>query len=140
MLITTSQNKRLHQLLSILDIMDLKPAIINKVTNGRTSSSAEMMNFEAAALISSLEVDEKQKCGKMRGKIIHYLCLLGYVNGDGKPDYLRINSFIAQIGTNNPRRAQLLYLRPKELHAVCNQVEAMYKNEIRRSRKSFSNQ
>ncbi len=138
MLITTSQNKRLHQLLSMLELKEMKVTLVSQFTNGRTASSTEMTNVEAQALISSLEAEVKQKCGPMRGKIIHYLCLLGYVNGDAKPDYLRINNYIAAIGSNNPRKVQLLYLYPKELWAVCNQVEQRYKTELKRKRLSHS--
>lgn len=69
---------------------------------------------------------------RMRGKVIHYLCLLGYTDDSGQADYGRINEFIVNIGSRNPRRVILNYLYKDELLAVLNQVEAIYKKETGR--------
>ena len=69
---------------------------------------------------------------KMRGKVIHYLCLLGYVDKNDKPDYERINNFIVNIGPRNPKKKILNYLYLEELNAVLTQVEAMYRHELSR--------
>lgn len=71
---------------------------------------------------------------KMRAKVIHLLCLLGYVNEKGEADYQQINLFIQNIGSSNPRKVILNYLWKTELLAVTNQVEQIYKQELSRFR------
>lgn len=73
------------------------------------------------------ELNDARK--KMRGKIIHLLCLLGYVDENGDADYDRINQFVINIGSNNPKKKILNYLYKEELQAVLNQVEKMYIKE-----------
>lgn len=73
------------------------------------------------------------KVKRMRGKIIHYLCLIGYVTEAGKADFDMINDFIVGIGANNPRKVILNFLYEKELPAVVTQVEAMYRVEMKRA-------
>jgi hypothetical protein len=80
---------------------------------------------------SSRNFDPKNdKRKRMRGVIIHHLCLLGYVLPNGKPDYDRINRFIQNIGANNPRKVILNFLYLNELPAVVTQVKEMYKKEL----------
>lgn len=67
--------------------------------------------------------------GFMGRKIIHLLCEYGMVI-DTKPDYNRINKFISEIGSRNPRKEQLWGLNYDEMHAVLNQVELMHKKEV----------
>lgn len=71
---------------------------------------------------------------KMRGKIIHLLCLIGMTKA-GKPDYDRINEFIVNIGSRNPKKKILNYLYKDELNDVLVQVESMYQNELGRFNK-----
>ena len=66
--------------------------------------------------------------GKMRKKIIHLLASAGMtVSSTGKPDYKRIDDFVASIGSNNPDRKKLWKLSKSELVSVTSQVEALYK-------------
>lgn len=73
----------------------------------------------------------------MRGKIIHYLCLMGMTELSADktkmvPDYDRINAFIQEIGSRNPKGKILNYLYEDELQSVLVQVEAMYRKELGR--------
>ncbi|WP_443937073.1 hypothetical protein [Pedobacter sp. MW01-1-1] len=110
-------------------------------SKGRTESTKELYEFEVDHIIIQLQkLAPKQSSiseayperKKMRGKIIHELCLLGYVDKNGKPDFNRIDRFIVNIGSRNPRKVILNYLYPNELKAVLNQVETMYKKELNR--------
>ena len=81
------------------------------------------------------EMNARRK--KMRGKIIHFLCLMGMTKpstdkSKSVADYDRINAFIQEIGSRNPRGKILNYLYEDELKAVLNQVEAMYRKELER--------
>lgn len=81
------------------------------------------------------EMNARRK--KMRGKIIHYLCLMGMTKPDMAKggmvaDYDRINDFIMNIGSRNPKKKILNYLYDDELQAVLSQVEAMYRKELKR--------
>lgn len=71
---------------------------------------------------------------KMRGSIIFYLCKIGYTLKDGKADYPRINEFVVNIGSNNPRKVILNYLYHDELVAVLTQVQQMYLKELSRQK------
>lgn len=126
-------NRKLHALLKELGFDEMKRRLVLQHTQGRTASSREMTDQEAKGLIASLQEERTMRIKKMRGKIIHYLCLLGMVYDDGKPNYKRINSFIAQIGSRNPKAKPLYHLSIKETHAVLNQVEAMYKYETKKN-------
>lgn len=68
---------------------------------------------------------------KMRGKIIHYLCLMGYTKSDGSADYDRINAYVQGIGSRNPRKVILNFLYEGELQDVLVQVEQRYRKEIK---------
>lgn len=128
-LINLTQNRALHSLLSQLNLLDQKADLIEQYTDGRTRSSREMSEREAEALVSALKQEKERQTKKSIAKAIHLLCLLGYVRGNGDPDYGRINTFIQNIGSNNPHRKTLHYLNRKELNAVVTQIEAMYKKE-----------
>lgn len=125
-------NKHLHALLTQLNLMEQKQDLVRQFTNGRTISSKDMSIDEARALIKSLEDQKEQRTKKMRAKIIHLLCLLGYTLDDGTPNYVRINRFIENIGARNPRKKPLPFLDPKETWAVLCQVEQMYAKELKR--------
>lgn len=130
-MLTPQINKRLHALLHMLNLMEQKADLVRQYTNGRTLSTREMDNVEALALIHALEGDREQRSKAMRGKIIHYLCLLGMTLEDGSPNYDRINGWVQnRTGSRNPRKKKLLYLTPAELLAVLTQVEAWYKKEL----------
>lgn len=125
-------NKHLHALLSQLNLLDQKADLVRRFTNGRTISSKEMSVDEARALITALEGDKEQRSKKMRAKIIHLLCLVGMTRPDGTADYDRINRFIENIGSRNPKKKKLLFLSPKELWAITCQIEVMYKKELQK--------
>lgn len=109
-------------------------------SKGRTESTKELYEFEVDYIIAELQkLNPKQQTvndayperKKMRGKITHYLCLLGYTDSNGKPDCQRIDRFIVNIGSRNPRKVILNYLYPNELKDVLTQVEAIYKKELK---------
>lgn len=66
----------------------------------------------------------------MQRKVIHLLCLYGMTTTDSKPDMTRIDRFIRNIGSRNPRAKGLYSLNHKELHDVLNQVDRMVSKEI----------
>ncbi len=127
----STQNRRLHMLLSQLDLMEMKATLISDVTGNRTSSSKEMTHAEANLLIKSLQQERDSRVSKTQKKIIHLMCLLGFVKDDGKPNYSRINNYVKEIGSRNPGKKNLADLTPKEMNAVCSQVEAWYKKEVK---------
>lgn len=108
-------------------------------SKGRTESTKQLYEFEVDYIIAYLQkLNLKQqpvneaypKRKKMRRKITHYLCLLGYTDNNGNPDWQRIDKFIVDIGSRNPRKVILNYLYPNELREVLTQVEALYKKEM----------
>lgn len=131
-MINQAQNKRLHALLSELGWMEQKKDLVSGFTQGRTVSSAEMSYDECQQLISHLAAEKNAICKKMRGKLIHYLCLQGYTTPFGEPDMIRINERVKGIGSRNPHRKALSYLSPAELRQVLNQIELIYKKTLQR--------
>ncbi len=127
------KNRHIHGLLNELHIMDQKAVLVDSITHGRTDSSSEMSELEANLFIRKLQEIKEDKVKAMRGKIVYYLCLYGMTNNTGRPDYDRINKFIRNIGKNNPKQKLLFNLSPKEMRNCLNQVEAMYKKELRKS-------
>ncbi|WP_420582056.1 hypothetical protein [Reichenbachiella sp.] len=63
---------------------------------------------------------------------VHYLCLMGMTTSDDKPDFTRINSFVKNIGSNNPKKETLNKLTPGQLNKVVTQIKSMYQKEISR--------
>lgn len=129
---TPEQNRRFHLLLKECDFTEQKETLVLAFTEGRASSSKELNAVEAEALLRYLQDEHSKKCKPMRGKIIHYLCLLGYVDAADRADWGRIDGFVQGIGSNNPRRVRLNFLYYSELPKVVSQVEAMYKHELKR--------
>lgn len=124
------QNRQLHTLLSQLGLMEVKKDLIEGATGGRSTSSTDLYAGEAKALISRLQTQREVAIAKTRGKIIHLMCLLGYVTEEGQPDYTRINQWVKNCGKNNKQGKQLSYLTISEMNRVCTQVQAWYKKEI----------
>jgi len=122
-------NKQLHGLLNQLNLMKVKGDLVYGITQGRTTSSAEMSENEIRTLINSLKEDKESRVKKMRGKIIHYLCLYGMTTPEGDPDYDRIERFVKNIGSRNPNKRNLFTMNPKEMRDVLNQIERMMKKE-----------
>jgi hypothetical protein len=129
-------NAQFYALITKLECEDEKLHLVRLASEQRTASVAELTDRELRCLIGELLAREERECKAMRGKVIHLMCLLGYVNGSGNADFMAINASIAAIGTNNPRKAELFGLRKSELRAVLNQVEMRYKNGLRKSTKS----
>lgn len=132
--------KQLMKLLNNTGKIGYRHTAAYNVSGGRTESTKELYESEVDYIIAQLQkLNPKQQSvndaypqrKKMRGKIIHYLCLLGYTNNHNQPDWQRIDRFIVNIGSRNPRKVILNYLYPKELTAVLTQVEAMYKKELK---------
>ena len=133
---TADENRRLHLLLKECGMDDaVKKSLVYQFSDERCTSSKELTAVEATALLRYLQDEHSKRCKPMRGKIIHYLCLLGYVDSNDRPDWDRINAFIVGIGTNNPRKVILNYLYYSELPKLVSQVEAMYKHELKRLNK-----
>lgn len=128
--ITYIQNKAMHSLLHQLGLMDQKKDLVEQCTNGRTTSSREMSRDEADYMIRLLKAQKQERTGKQIGKVVHLLCLMGYVRDNGQPNYDRINKFIQNIGSRNPRQVKLNYLTVSELNAVVTQVEQIYRKSI----------
>lgn len=130
---TKLQNARLHRLLSLCNINDdVKKVLVSSWTNGRTDSSAEMSEVECRDLISHLHGIDKDRHGKSRGKVQNLLRLLGW-------EWKKIDNFIINIGSNNPKRKSLNNLGGAELNAVVTQVEALYQKETNRYVKGKDN-
>jgi len=130
--ITSYQLKLIYLLLKECGLEEMKGTLVSSFTDERSASSKDLTEHEASCLVKYLQDEHNQKCKPMRGKIIHYLCLLGYVDGNEEADWARIDNFIANIGSNNPRRVRLNFLYRSELPKVVTQVEAMYKAETKK--------
>ncbi len=129
----TKENLRYRCLLKELGMSDdEKQTMVASFSNGRSTSSKDLTAVEVEAMLRYLQDSHSARCKPMRGKIIHYLSLLGYVDGQNRPDWNRINDFIKGIGSNNPRQVQLNFLYYSELPAVVSQVEQMYRKELKK--------
>ena len=120
-----------------------KEAMCYEVSRGRTTSMKEITPEEANVIISKLNqwgkdlplTDQEKSMKRMRSSIVHYLKLLGYtkvVTDKVECDWDRINAFIENLGSNNPKRKRLNKLSYTELHAVTTQIKAMYFNTLTR--------
>lgn len=113
--------------------VDNRAEIIEQFTNGRTDTASGLTEQEAKELCLKLNqpaTSTQQKSPahtRMGKKVIALLAGYGWTKGQ-KPDYDRINSFVANIGSNNPDKKKLWSLSYQEMQAVLNQVEAMVKN------------
>ncbi len=103
---------------------------MESITNGRTSSSADMTGHEAAKLLHWLRNEEDRLMKPSRGKVMHLLGLMGYTKLDGKLDFDRINAFVKGIGSNNHHQKDLFKLNRTELNRVVTQVEQVHKASI----------
>ena len=128
-----SKIKLIYRYLSNTGLKDHKDDLVIQHTNGRTNSLHEMKPSEANLMIKALQEIDNQKRGKMRKKIWHLLCLYGMTDNRGNADADRINDFIRNIGSNNPKKKDLFYLNVKEMRAVLNQVEVMVNKTLHNS-------
>lgn len=131
--------KQMMKLFNDTGKMGHRHTAVFNATKGRSESTKDLLEFEVDYIIAELQkinpqaqtvADAYPDRKKMRGKISHYLCLLGYTDTNGQPDWQRIDRFIVNIGSRNPRKVILNYLYPNELKEVLTQVEAMYKKEL----------
>jgi hypothetical protein len=126
--------KRIHALLNSLGWMERKFDILH----GYGVSSTKDLNYsQTKDLLRWLESEHNSHLKRMRGTVIHYLCIMpgyAFTTPDNRPDYAKINKFIQELGSTNPKRKPLLELYSKELVAVVTQVKAMYRKEVARRR------
>lgn len=107
-LITPAQNRRLHQLLATLDLMDDKAYYMKQASDGRTSSSKELTFDEATHLINRLQelapaplpsVKQTSSMEKMKLKILSLCHQMQWYregvikNGKKVLDYERLDKF-----------------------------------------------
>lgn len=102
MIRTTTQNKRLHQLLCKLHIdLDTKEQLVKQYTRGRTHRSSEMNMHECQALINRLShevtpTQEEMVLDRQRKRVISHMAQAGYVLPTGQPDMAAINAWVKQ--------------------------------------------
>jgi hypothetical protein len=108
----SATNRKLHKLLTAADMMDDKGLLVHSHTEGRTTHSSEMQEWEAQGLIMHLQrtqLVEEEKCQHMRRKILAICHTLGWygrnldqtlIVHNGKPvlDFVRINKFCEERG------------------------------------------
>ncbi len=135
---TAEQNRKMWSLANELGYTtEDMSALAYSYSNERTASTKELTLSECNKLLEYMAGEAtKQKKGrdKMRKKIIHLLCTLAQtpmVDAVGNADYERINAYVQNIGSNNPKKKILNYLYYDELLPVLNQVEAMYKKQTK---------
>lgn len=144
---TSSQNKRLHQLLNELRIKGEKETLVAAHTQGRTTSSREMYDYEAAQLISTLTVEKMKRDGKLlpasqvpepkektpnewvkAQKMRRKMCSLAHTilwkDHLGKADIKRINNWCIKNGKYKKALNEHSY---KELIQLVSQFETMVK-------------
>ncbi len=123
--ITVEQNRALHSLINQLGIAEQKANMVFNATDGRSSSSKELTQKEAQAIINNLNAQKAQRDNpelkKMRGKITFLLVQLGYVQNQ-KLDTKRAENYIKNIGSNNPRQVGTFDLNKSELQAIITQL------------------
>lgn len=95
----------------------------------RTNYSRHLNKDKYGAQAKQQDWEDKKKSVKTA---VHYLCLCGMVTTANQPDYDRINDFVRNIGSNNPRRVDLRQLNATELNKVVSQIKAMYQREIQK--------
>ena len=135
MFINPGQNKRLHQLLTELHLMDMKGDLILDATDGRTSHSSEMLVNEANNLIKHLEekATPPQPSPKMGGsnveefnhlrkKIISLMIEMWAVDDKGKADM----HFIYWFSINYIHKKKLNELNLKELHSMISIIQTKW--------------
>jgi hypothetical protein len=119
---TLEQNRELHRLLALVDQEAFKEELVSSFTGQRTTSSSKMLYTECEALIKHLKAEDEKMHGKSRRAILHQLQLLGW-------DYKRIDVFIKNIGSNNPKKKHLTNLGGADLNAIVTQVKQLYVKE-----------
>lgn len=116
MLITPSLNRRLHQLLTKLHIMDMKQELVENYTEHRTTHSSDMTYNEALQLIKSLELNDKgyDELDKLRKKVISLMTEMWGIDEHGKADM----HFIYWFSLNYIWKKQFNSLKKEELQGM----------------------
>ncbi|HRO08595.1 MAG TPA: hypothetical protein PK047_06980 [Saprospiraceae bacterium] len=103
---------------------------VTEVVLTKAIPAEELTNTDANLIIRYLYKYTADRKVPMQRKLIHMLCLYGMTDSKGDPDMDRIQRYIAQIGSRNPKGKNLYHLSYAELLAVTNQVTAMTKKEV----------
>jgi uncharacterized membrane protein len=132
---TAEQNRKLWQVANELGLdQEQIGDLAWSFSSERTRSTKELTIRECNELIEYLAGRLSEGKKAMRGKIIHLLCTLPespMVDSKGAADFERINTFIQNIGSNNPKKKILNYLYYQELVPVVSQVQAMYDKQMK---------
>lgn len=123
---TTQQNARLFVLLGKLDIdAEQRAELVHQFTNGRTTSSREMMAYECNSLILHLEKqtgegDQGGQMYRMRRKVFSIAHEMGWELMNGQVDKDRLNHWLLKYGKH---KKELLKLSAAELRDTITQLE-----------------
>jgi hypothetical protein len=105
MIRTLEQNKRLYKLLGILNIDDVqKVELVEEVSKGRVSHSAELTVQECNSLLNHLQTIINNRnasdstANKMRKKIMSIAHELGWETPSGSIDYERLKNWMLKYG------------------------------------------
>ncbi len=127
---TKKQNQAFHALLSTCRIdTEMKREMILGITNGRTTSSADLNSDECQALINALRVKSGLKAephnddpaNKMRRKILS-ICHEMQWTKDGQVDWHRLDTWLKKYGMHHKGLNKLTI---KELPAQVTQFEQL---------------
>lgn len=141
--IIPSQNRRLHQLISLIGLnADSKEMLIHTYTEGRSISSADLLQSEANNLIAHLETMQRasttdERCNKMRKKILSICHQMGwyrrfrgqlrFINGKPELDMEAIGTFCT---TKGPYKKGLNEHTYKELVVLVSVFERLQQSEL----------
>jgi hypothetical protein len=129
---TPEQNARLHKLIGMLSIdPDHKKDLVEQVSQGRVSSSADLTIAECHRLIVHLQkiADESdQGLVRMRRKIMSICHEIGWTTAEGKVDYRRLNGWLLKYGYLHKN---LNTYTAKELPQLVTQFENLAKSVLK---------
>lgn len=140
--IRKDQIKRIHTLLSKLDLVDEKQELVHQASNGRCTSTKDLLESEADAIIWTLQPEMKvaeDKRKKMVNKLLYYGYEMGFdkpVNSDQryKPsstvNFENVSNWCA--GKKCAVGKQINDMNNEELNQALSQFEQMYKKTLNR--------
>ena len=102
---------------------------VERLSNGVYRTLKQCNTARLKDIIQHLIAVERERNQKMRSAVVAELCTIGHVDADNKPDYDRINAYVANIGSNNPSKVNLYKLTHPELVAVLSQTRKMVAKE-----------
>jgi phosphoglycerate dehydrogenase-like enzyme len=124
---TTPQIQKIHVLLNQLGIMNRKKEIVYQLTEGRTTSTKELLMDEATQLITSLA--QFDPADKLKRAIFSLAYKAGIIYGerdlDKKLNAIKLNGFLKERGAVKKSLNEMTY---SELIKVHRQFEALNKN------------